>query len=189
VAGTLPCPGGAEHRGVQREDAAWNQGSVQRSPPADSTGAEDQHDQAVRRTGEGRDSARRRRWHLAYAIELPSHGQSSPCQGSPQTWLGLLLDELNVERPVIVSASMSGRFALPLVTSALSTLNLGVGRPLWFRDTSLCLGVSLKSRVSLTRRFSVDEALDSELPRPGWSGERWPKLRSTNRGLAQLALR
>jgi pimeloyl-ACP methyl ester carboxylesterase len=54
--------------------------------------------------------------YLAYAIDLPGHGESSPSQGAPGTWLRTLLDLLNIEKPVIVSPSMSGRYALPLVT-------------------------------------------------------------------------
>jgi abhydrolase domain-containing protein 14 len=53
---------------------------------------------------------------LAYAVDLPGHGKSSPSNGNPRTWLWVLLDSLEVERPVLVSPSMSGRFALPLVT-------------------------------------------------------------------------
>jgi abhydrolase domain-containing protein 14 len=49
-------------------------------------------------------------------VDLPGHGKSSPSNGSPATWLGILLDRLEIETPVVVSPSMSGRFALPLLT-------------------------------------------------------------------------
>jgi abhydrolase domain-containing protein 14 len=54
--------------------------------------------------------------YLAYAVDLPGYGKSSPSYGSARTWLRVLLDLLKVVRPVVVSPSMSGRFALPLVT-------------------------------------------------------------------------
>jgi abhydrolase domain-containing protein 14 len=54
--------------------------------------------------------------YLAYAVDLPGFGESSPSQASPRTWLRLLLDLLKIEKPVVVSPSMSGRFSLPLVT-------------------------------------------------------------------------
>ena len=54
--------------------------------------------------------------YMTYAIDLPGHGKSSPSLGTPRTWLRVLLDLLKIEQPVVVSPSMSGRFALPLVT-------------------------------------------------------------------------
>jgi len=54
--------------------------------------------------------------YLAYAVDLPGFGKSPPGHGSNRTWLRVLLDLLEIERPVVVSPSMSGRFALPLVT-------------------------------------------------------------------------
>ncbi len=50
------------------------------------------------------------------AVDLPGYGKSSPSRGDARTWLRGLLDVLEVEKPVVVSPSMSGRFALPLVT-------------------------------------------------------------------------
>jgi abhydrolase domain-containing protein 14 len=54
--------------------------------------------------------------YLAYAVDLPGFGKSSPSSGSPRTWLRVLLDLLKIEKPVVISPSMSGRFSLPLVT-------------------------------------------------------------------------
>ncbi len=54
--------------------------------------------------------------YRVYALDLPGFGQSSPSHGSARTWLRILLDLLKIDRPVIVSPSMSGRFSLPLVT-------------------------------------------------------------------------
>ena len=54
--------------------------------------------------------------YLAHAIDLPGFGKSSPSHGSPVTWLRVLLDLLKIEKPVVVSPSMSGRFSLPFVT-------------------------------------------------------------------------
>src|ERR1700719_1716271 len=54
--------------------------------------------------------------YLVYAFDLPGYGQSSSSQASHRTWLRDLLDLLNIEHPVVVSPSMSGRYALPFVT-------------------------------------------------------------------------
>jgi abhydrolase domain-containing protein 14 len=53
---------------------------------------------------------------LVYAVDLPGYGKSSPARGSPRSWLPSLFDALKIERPVVLSPSMSGRFSLPLVT-------------------------------------------------------------------------
>jgi pimeloyl-ACP methyl ester carboxylesterase len=54
--------------------------------------------------------------YLIYAVDLPGYGKSPRGGGSPQTWLLLFLNSLKIDRPVIVSPSMSGRYSLPLVT-------------------------------------------------------------------------
>lgn len=53
--------------------------------------------------------------HLAYAVDLPGFGESGPLRGPSEGWLEKLLGLLKIARPVIVSPSMSGRFALPFV--------------------------------------------------------------------------
>lgn len=54
--------------------------------------------------------------YRAYAVDLPGFGQSEPGKREAGTWLLALLDTLGLQAPVIVAPSMSGRYALPLVT-------------------------------------------------------------------------
>jgi abhydrolase domain-containing protein 14 len=54
--------------------------------------------------------------YRAIAVDLPGFGRSSPSHGSARTWLRVVLDLLKVDRPVVVSPSMSGRYSLPMVT-------------------------------------------------------------------------
>jgi pimeloyl-ACP methyl ester carboxylesterase len=53
---------------------------------------------------------------IPYAFDLPGFGQSSSFKANHRTWLRDLTDVLNIDRPVVVSPSMSGRYALPFVT-------------------------------------------------------------------------
>jgi pimeloyl-ACP methyl ester carboxylesterase len=53
--------------------------------------------------------------YFVYAVDLPGYGKSAPGFGSPRTWLRVLFEVLKIEGPVLVSPSMSGQYALPLV--------------------------------------------------------------------------
>lgn len=55
--------------------------------------------------------------YRVYAIDLPGFGESEACHAGAETWLKGLLDTLALSTPVVVSPSLSGQYALPLVTS------------------------------------------------------------------------
>jgi pimeloyl-ACP methyl ester carboxylesterase len=55
--------------------------------------------------------------YQAIAIDLPGFGKSQPAAGEPHNFLSELLDALQLDPPVLISPSMSGRFSLPVVVS------------------------------------------------------------------------
>lgn len=54
--------------------------------------------------------------YRAMAIDLPGFGESPAAEVDEQTWLAELIEQLDVDRPVVISPSMSGRLSLPLLT-------------------------------------------------------------------------
>jgi abhydrolase domain-containing protein 14 len=54
--------------------------------------------------------------YRAVAVDLPGFGQSEPGKpDQPEAFLAALMEQLALDRPVLVSPSMSGGYSLPLV--------------------------------------------------------------------------
>ncbi len=53
--------------------------------------------------------------YRAIAVDLPGFGKSPADETPPDKFLALLLEELNLPCPIIISPSMSGQFTLPFV--------------------------------------------------------------------------
>ncbi len=54
--------------------------------------------------------------YYAVAIDLPGYGQSQSLSGFESSFLSTLIETLNLNYPIVVSPSMSGRYSLPLVS-------------------------------------------------------------------------
>ncbi len=55
------------------------------------------------------------RGYRAIALDLPGYGSSESFSGSPVEFLSLVMEELNLNRPILISPSMSGRYSLPFI--------------------------------------------------------------------------
>lgn len=53
--------------------------------------------------------------YRALAVDLPGYGKSTNAKVDPLQFMKTLIQELDADRPVIISPSMSGRFSLPFL--------------------------------------------------------------------------
>jgi abhydrolase domain-containing protein 14 len=51
----------------------------------------------------------------AVAVDLPGFGRSAASPASPSAWVAEMLRRLGIERPILITPSTSGRFALPFL--------------------------------------------------------------------------
>ena len=61
--------------------------------------------------------------YYAVAVSLPGFGRSQTADGAPLDFMLELLDVLSLNRPVLISPSMSGQYSLPLVIDHGHKLN------------------------------------------------------------------
>ena len=61
--------------------------------------------------------------YRAVAIDLPGFGQSETARDDPALFLRQLMLELLLQRPIVISPSMSGRYSLPLVAQFPGTVS------------------------------------------------------------------
>jgi abhydrolase domain-containing protein 14 len=55
--------------------------------------------------------------YQALAVDLPGCGQSAASSTLRETWLSQFFDQLKLERPILLAASMSGSYAFPFITA------------------------------------------------------------------------
>ncbi|MGK7878057.1 MAG: alpha/beta fold hydrolase [Xenococcaceae cyanobacterium] len=55
--------------------------------------------------------------YRAVAVDLPGYGSSQRISDPPQEFMGLLIEGLNLNLPIVVSPSMSGGYSLPFIAN------------------------------------------------------------------------